>query len=101
MDVFRLGHNRIMGRINGTLNKAYKEGRLIFPPDNENSVEYTDKEGVKQILTLDVCAGLLWDKFSNQLMGGAGMASANLTTVDISPDDIKLVLLGIKEKGVK
>ena len=83
--MFSVGHNRIMGRIKGTLNKAYKEGRLVFPPDNENNVEYTDKEGIKRILTLDSCAGFLWDKFSNQLMGSAGMASANLTTVDISP----------------
>ena len=99
MDMFTVGHNRIMGRIKGTLNKAYKEGRLVFPIENENNVEYTDKEGEVRVLTLDSCAGFLWDKFSNQLMGGTGMALANLTTVDISLDDIKVVLLEIKEKG--
>lgn len=101
MDVFSLGHNRIMGRIQGTLNKAYKEGRLVFPPDDENGVEYTDKEGETRKFSLDVCAGFFWDKFSNQMMGGTGMALANLTTVNISPDDIKSVLLDLRGKSKK
>jgi hypothetical protein len=85
-----------MGQIKGTLNKAYKEDRLTFADER---VEYTDKEGETHKLTLDELASYFWDKFNSQLIGGTGMASSNLSAVEIAPEDIKAVLLEIKDKG--
>lgn len=99
--MFGLARKRVMGQIKSTLAKSFSEGRLVFSPEAENSVEYTDKAGAKNSVTLDNCAALLWEKFNNQLMGGTGSTQANLGVLNIAPDDIKAVLSDLRGKSQK
>jgi capsule polysaccharide export protein KpsE/RkpR len=77
------------------VNKAYKQKRLVFKSDGQ--IDYTDKSGKKETYSDADLAALLWDKLNNEVMAFQNIA--NLAMIDITPDDIKAILLKLKEGG--
>jgi hypothetical protein len=88
----RAARNLALGQAKSSIDKAYKDGRLIF---RENGlVEYTDKKNITTLRPLDDIASLIWDRLEASFQG-----KASLSMVDITPENIKTIIQEIKEKN--
>ena len=90
--ITQFARRKILANAKWSIERACNEGRLQFVDD---SVQYTDKGGVKRTYTLDELSVVFWEKFDGELAGSIGQAS--LVMIGISSVDIRDVILGIKD----
>ena len=96
-----LARNKVMKQATAAVTASYKSGRLVF--NNKGDAEYTDKNGLTQVYTLDELASLFWDKMNSKLAIATTWVSgvqANLAILDISVKDILKIILGLKGETV-
>lgn len=78
------------------IKKLYQENRLVY---KENGMmEYTDKSGQKQTQTVDGMGGVIWLKMNNELMQRIGKVEASFVGLNITPEDIKSIIVEVKGK---
>lgn len=92
-------HRIVLWRVRGAINKSYKQGRLVFLEDG--MVKYTTKDGKSQVLSLDNASSLAWDILSREMAQVSGSSMASLSSAGILPNDIKSILMELKQKGGK
>ncbi len=86
-----MAHKKTLKMAEEAITKLHKEGRLIFKGDSK--VEYVDKKGAKETQDIDGMASLIWQKLNDEMVGRLGVAGASLTLVNITPDDMKEIIL--------
>lgn len=91
--VEKIGQKTVLKQVKEAIKKAYKQGRLKFC-FGDSQIEYVDKNGETQILTINECASLLWVKMNNEMMGVTGVGSLGI--FDISVEDIKKIILKLR-----
>jgi hypothetical protein len=96
----KVARNRVLGQAKDAIEKSVKQGRLKFCPDGK--IEYTDKAGARQTLTLKGCADLFWMKMDNEMSGtvdrATGQAGMGLAVLGVTPDDILKIIEGFRDR---
>ncbi len=96
INVFKnLARKKTLKMAEEAITKLYKEKRLVFKTDGK--VEYTDKRGVGEVQDIDGMAGLIWAKLNDEVVSRLGIAGGSLTLVNITPDDVRGIILKLKE----
>ena len=85
----------LLKRAKQAIDKTYKQGRLKFIISDDKKIEYTSKEGKKEVMTIDECAGLFWSKLTSELEAKT-MGSNSFAMYNISPEDIKPFITGLR-----
>lgn len=89
----KLANKSVMSKVNKAIQTAYKQGRLKFIIGDDNKVEYTDKEGISQVFTIDELASHLWGKMNDEFFATTGQG---LAALKVTPDDINKVIRGLR-----
>ena len=90
MQIFSgMAHKLAVNKATSSIAKVHKEGRLKFL-DNEQ-VEYSDKQGIKVVNSVDEIASIIW----NNLEAGLG-GQASYTQVRFMPEDVKEIILKLR-----
>ncbi|MDD5353535.1 MAG: hypothetical protein PHS93_10270 [Candidatus Omnitrophica bacterium] len=90
--VFDTGSRSTLKKAEKAIINLYAQGRLTFKNDN---VVYTEKDGNKEEYSLDDCASLFWSKLNEELANK--QQGANFAVLNIEPNDIKEIILKVKE----
>lgn len=95
MDFLGLGKKVFLRQAKSIITKAFDEGRIAF---NEDKVEYTNKQGEKFVLGLDGMSAHLLGVMADFLTKKTGNEMATPSFVGVEPDDIKKILVKLKDK---
>jgi hypothetical protein len=87
-----------MGLIGDSIVKSYKQGRLIFKEGDKAEYRAPNETKVMSLLSIDDLASLLWLRFSDELLD---KTKASLAYFAITVDDVKGIILKMKEQGGK
>ncbi len=90
----RQARKRQMKQIRKAVAQTHKEGRLKFVGDDK--LEFVEQDGRVREISLVDCAADFWQRWNNKMMADIGSPYANLGTFEISPDDIKEMILELK-----
>ena len=85
----------LMKRAKQAVEKTHKQGRLKFIISDDNKVEYTNKQGHKEVMTIKNCAGVFWDILTRELEGKTG-STHSFAAYGISPKDIEGLIKGLR-----
>ncbi len=99
MGLADIARSQLLSKVKGAIEKSYKQGRIIFKEDG--NVEYVGKDKSRQTLSIDALASLAWEKLNNEFMSVSGSAMMSFGTLGIAPDDMKQILIELKNKEVK
>lgn len=90
----RHGALRVVQR---SIQKIYDDHRLVFKPTEQ--LEYTEKDGSKQLYSIDELSAHLWSKMDAQASQQTEQPA--FSVLDIKPDDVKEIILKLLQRGRK
>jgi hypothetical protein len=89
----RQARKRQLKLIKKAVLKTHEEGRLKFV--GEDKLEFVEQDGRVRELSVAECAADFWQRWNSKMMSDIGSPYANLGTFEISPYDIKEMVLEV------